>query len=228
MHYGQFLQKLAKQTSIDPMTWHKFICKQNSNPENINDISLQNIINKFIDEFINTYSQKYEYSSLDFSANTTVISSNDKVKDEIEQGLVGVQIADDITHDERNLYEEYLYDSEIEHEILKNRAPENVKVFGKLPRCSIKVPTYIGGTTTPDFVYAIEKNGNVKLTLLVEAKDGSLRLEENIAIKSQEQWSKQIKNIELMLINGKDQIDKINQKIHEKQNPSKHCSTNVI
>ncbi len=94
------------------------------------------------------------------------------------------------------MYDKYVYDSEIEHEVLKVAPPQNVTVYGKLPRRSIKLPTYTGGTTSPDFVYAIKKDQAITLHLVVETKSDNMRMSDEIAVKSQKEAFKSIQNIE--------------------------------
>jgi type III restriction enzyme len=86
------------------------------------------------------------------------------------------------------LWDKYLYDSEIEHEILQVKPPPKVIVYGKLPRRSIKLPTYTGATTTPDFVYAIKNNDSedIKLHFIVETKSNNMRLSDIKAIDAQQ------------------------------------------
>jgi type III restriction enzyme len=85
------------------------------------------------------------------------------------------------------LYDKYVYDSKIEHEVLQVNPPKRVIVYGKLPKRSIKLPTYIGGTISPDFVYAIKKqdSDDIELHFIVETKSDNLRLSDTIAIESQ-------------------------------------------
>jgi len=65
--------------------------------------------------------------------------------------------------------------------------PEQVVVYGKLPRESIKLPTYTGGTTSPDFVYTtrVQKSDDIYLHLVVETKSDNPRLSDNIAVAAQ-------------------------------------------
>jgi type III restriction enzyme len=89
------------------------------------------------------------------------------------------------------------YSAQIEHEVLKVAPPANVTVYGKLPRRSIKLPTYTGGTTSPDFVYAIKKDEQaITLHLVVETKSDNMRMSDEIAVKSQKEAFKNIQNIE--------------------------------
>ena len=56
--------------------------------------------------------------------------------------------------------------------------------------------TYTGGTTTPDFIYAIDKGGGkVELSLLVETKSTDMRMSEEIAANAQEKLFGGIKNV---------------------------------
>ncbi|MCM1572079.1 VRR-NUC domain-containing protein, partial [Latilactobacillus sakei] len=54
--------------------------------------------------------------------------------------------------------------------LLRRDYGANVISFGKLPKKAIQIPKYTGGSTTPDFVYIVEKPDNTKVYLLVETK----------------------------------------------------------
>ncbi len=61
--------------------------------------------------------------------------------------------------DPRSLYQipPLRYDSvDPELPLLKYDYPQQVSVFGKLPKRAIQIPKYTGGST-PDFVYRIER-----------------------------------------------------------------------
>ncbi|MDR2953188.1 MAG: hypothetical protein LBU82_08105, partial [Treponema sp.] len=81
-------------------------------------------------------------------------------------------------------------DSDIEHEVLKVPLPPQVTVYGKLPRKSIRLPTYTGGTTSPDFVYTTrgQKPGDVQLHLVVETKSSNPRQSDKIAVATQKKF----------------------------------------
>jgi type III restriction enzyme len=153
-----------------------------------NDITIKNIIKKFDAKFRENFVQKFSYHRLDYTANTSIFTKDGDFVNELTQGKVGDKIAHDIGRTRENyLYDKYVYDSEIEHEVLKVESPERVVVYGKLPQGSIKLPTYTGGTTSPDFVYAIQnKNSNdIELHLIVETKSDNPHLSDEIAVKSQ-------------------------------------------
>ena len=63
------------------------------------------------------------------------------------------------------------YDSvKPERELLKRGYDSTILSFGKLPKKAIQVPKYMGGTTTPDFVYVVEREDESHVYLLVETK----------------------------------------------------------
>ena len=200
LSYGEFLKRLNKQTNLPLNLLHKnifIVLKDKPNTkELINQQSLENIVKEFDVKFAEYFSQKYDYEPLDFTAQTSLFKSDGDFKDELPQGDLGNIIAKDITIDEKYLYDKIVFDSEIEYEILKVKPQNEVVVYGKFPKRSIKVPTYTGGTTSPDFVYAISKDGgkSVSLHLIVETKSENLRMTDTIAIQAQEKLFKQIPN----------------------------------
>jgi type III restriction enzyme len=209
LKYGEFLKKLSKMTNISVSEWHKEIIKYNidNNIDNnkINNLSLYNIIENFEKIFKEIFNQKYSYENLDFNAETTLFKNGDFV-DEIEKYLLGDEINSEVK--ENYLYREnYGYDSEIEKDILQNRI-DNILVFGKIPKMAIKVPTFTGGTTTPDFIYVIEN----KINLLAEAKSENERKSDEVAVESLEKVfnkNKKIKNVKFKKVTKRDEVEKI-------------------
>lgn len=70
---------------------------------------------------------------------------------------------------------------------------EQVIVFTKIPKNSIKIPVAGGKSYSPDFAYVLKfKNGEQKLNFIVETKDvyskDGLRDEEKFKIKHAEQF----------------------------------------
>jgi type III restriction enzyme len=194
--YGEFLRQVHKQTFIPLALLHRKIAEkfrvlqaaENDVAPLLNTTSVGNFVSAFQKSFQQAFAQKYRYSGLDFSAKTSVFISNGEWPPELEAGVVGTNAATDTSDDARNLYEPpFRFDSELEHNVLKLAPPEEVVVFGKLPRRSIKVPTYTGGTTTPDFVFAIKRKEEkyITLHLVVETKANDLRGAEQVAIAAQ-------------------------------------------
>jgi len=191
INYGEFLKRLNKRTSLPPAMLDKTLSiarkGKNTSAELFNTNTLEKIIKIFESEFTEKYKQKFTYQSLDYTAQTSLFKDGDFVA-ELSQKYLGANVAKDVKHDkERYLYDKAVYDSEIEHEVLKIDPPEQIVVYGKLPRESIKLPTYTGGTTSPDFVYTTrgQKPDDIYLHLVVETKSDNPRLSDNIAVAAQ-------------------------------------------
>ena len=191
INYGEFLKRLNKRTSLPPAMLHKTLSiarkGKNTSAELFNTNTLEKIIKAFESEFTERYKQRFKYQSLDYTAQTSLFKDGDFVA-ELSQKYLGANVARDVKHDkERYLYDKAVYDSEIEHEVLKIDPPEQVIVYGKLPRESIKLPTYTGGTTSPDFVYTTreQKTDDIYLHLVIETKSENPRLSDNIAVAAQ-------------------------------------------
>ena len=102
------------------------------------------------------------------------------------------------------LYDACCYDSQLEKDNITNKVVSNiaeVEVFGKIPRRTVRIPTYADGTYSPDFMYLVKrKDGSQQLNLIVETKDKvELDPEENRRIdcakKLFEEMQKQVDNV---------------------------------
>lgn len=146
----------------------------------------------FSQRFREVFAQRFKYIPLDFMAETSIFEPGTDMREfkyELAQGLVGVSEDKDIDRPKDNyLYDKYVYDQELEHEVLKVNPPARVVVYGKLPRKSIQLHTYTGGTTTPDFVYAIrgKDSDEIALHFIVETKSDELRPSEDVAVGAQQ------------------------------------------
>ncbi len=89
------------------------------------------------------------------------------------------------------LLDKLFYDSELEKENIKTNLQE-VVVFTKIPKNSIKIPVAGGKSYSPDFAYVLNfKTGDKKLYFIVETKntdEESLRKEEEQKIKHAEKF----------------------------------------
>jgi type III restriction enzyme len=201
MPYGEFLKEFNRRTDL-PIRWiHGALCDVFKNkklaPNWLNKDSLENCVKRFEQEFA-ALCQKFSYQALDFSAQTSLFKEDGNFVDALPQGDVGINEANDIRRDKSNyFYDKFVYDTEIEHEVLKVDPSAKVVVYGKLPRRSIKLPTYTGGTTSPDFVYAIKGDGGaISIHLIVETKSDNPRLSDQIAVNAQKKAFAKIANIE--------------------------------
>lgn len=187
IHYGDFLKKISQNTNISPKIWHKAILskKKNFKKECFNAASLANTIRDFKKVFEEEFSQKFKYNKLDFTANTSLIRNGEFVK-EVSKSALGAFSSTEIEVDDRNLWNEICYDSvNPEMEISKIKPAEKVLVFGKIPQRAIRIPLFTGGTTSPDFIYAIKNDKNIEIDLFIEAKSENLKESDKIAIDSQ-------------------------------------------
>lgn len=210
--YGEFLHKLSEQTNVNVNLLNKALCSVYPNgidKDKFNEASLFKIVDNFKKEFKNNFAQKFDYNPLDFSADTSLMKDGNFV-DSIPQNILGVN-EDNLTPEDNYLYDKIVYDSEPEKKILHTKPQEEVIVFGKLPKSCIKVPKYTGGTTSPDFIYAIKKGNDIKINLFVEAKPNNQRDSDEVAVKSQEKFFEKMqdKNIEWKEILSDESISNI-------------------
>ena len=132
------------------------------------------MLRDFRQRFEERYAQSYRYHALDFQASTSVFDAQlNDFKDDVLATVIGVNEDSDVVDDGRQLYETppLRYDSvHPEKDLLKRGYDSSVTLFGKLPKKAIQVPKYMGGTTTPDFVYMVEREDETHVYLLVETK----------------------------------------------------------
>ena len=210
IHYGDFLKKMSQNTNISPKNWHKAILskKNNFEKECFNAISLANIIRDFKKVFEEEFSQKFKYNKLDFTANTSLIRNGEFVE-EVSKSALGAFSSTEIEVDDRNLWNEICYDSvNPEMEISKIKPAEKVLVFGKIPQRAIRIPLFTGGTTSPDFIYAIKNDKNIEIDLFIEAKPENLKESDKIAIDSQEIFLNTIK-IEWQKVTSAEEVESL-------------------
>jgi type III restriction enzyme len=180
--YGEFLKRLHQATCLPVHVLHQSICKVFSggtSQDVFNTISLQNIINKFNEQFVQLFAKRFSYSALDYRVVTSIFNPDGSFVDEIAAGNVGTMKGKNTDVElPKYLYDEVYYDSNLEHEILKVSPPEEIIVYGKLPRRCIQLPTYTGETTTPDLIYAKygKDSGIIEEYCVIETKSDDLRL----------------------------------------------------
>ena len=215
--YGSFLEKLSQKTNISLKIWHEAILSKKIpfDKDCFNSISLQNIIDNFHENFEKTFSKRYCYNSLDFTANTSLIHNGEWV-DEISKTLLGKFSSDEIEVNERNLWDEICYDSiEPEMKISKINPDGKVIVFGKIPQRAIRIPLFNGGTTSPDFIYTIRKENGIEVNLFIEAKSENLKGSEHIAIDGQKMFYKNIDNIQWKKVTSAQEVESIIQELEK-------------
>ena len=96
--------------------------------------------------------------------------------------------------------DKYLYDTppirydsnDPELDILRRKYSDKVTVYGKLPKRSVKIPRYDNGTTTPDFIFKIQKDDGVKY-LVIETKAENMRIGDETIKSIQEKYFNELK-----------------------------------
>ena len=202
--YNEFLKEVNKKTGLSIKTIHKVLCKFNQDKGFIDDrLFSKVVINSIGNEFNIWLDEKliknFSYKALNIDVKETSLTDrNGNVLDELVQGVLGVYRDENVDVPKRFLYDAVIYDSDKEKETLIKSDIEKVRVFGKIPRRSIQIPLFNGGTTSPDFMYVIDsKDGAKQINFIVETKDmkdeKSLRYDEKIRIKSAEKFFETMK-----------------------------------
>lgn len=203
MRYGEFLARLARETRIQPGLLHKSLYPMlkdtlNGETDYMNILTLDSLAKDIRRRFDARFAQSYHYHPLDFQASTSIYDAEaNDFKDDILASLIGVKEDHNVVADNRQLYEipPLRYDSEKpEKELLKYGYDQKVLAFGKLPKRAIQVPKYTGGSTTPDFIFMVEKEDDTHVYLLVETKaeGAGMRLSDEQIIKIQEKFFGQL------------------------------------
>lgn len=202
--YGEFLKQINRLTGIPVKVFHKAMINyaQKHKTVNIskfiNEQALNNFVTKFVEWKGNFLQGRFRYKSCKTFAHETALSDNNgTVKKEIVQGRIGTKIAQGEPC-EKYLYDKIVYDSDLEKDNILSGEIDNIVVYGKIPRRSIAIPTVIGGTYSPDFMYVIKRtNGDKDLNIIVETKDvkdkSGLRTEENVKIDCAKIFFEQLK-----------------------------------
>ncbi|WP_284052067.1 type III restriction-modification system endonuclease [Ligilactobacillus agilis] len=183
MKYGAFLKQLTTRTNLPVDFLHQqmieSIKRLNGDKDYINEKTLGNLVREFNKRFNETIRDSYSYVPLQFTSSTSIYDSKkQKFVDEISANDLGVYNDEYSTEDDKYLYDRppLRYDSaNPELKILKRTYGDNITVFGKLPKRAIKIPRYDNGTTTPDFIFKIEREGK-PIYLMVETKAENMRL----------------------------------------------------
>ena len=195
MKYSDFLKELSKILNINLTTIHQSIIDAGTDiNKHLNPTTLRIIKDKF-DHFlmanaIDKFSIEYKKVSNNIHP-TKLTDENGNALSEISASDIGIFFSDEDVA-QSYFFDELYYDSELEMKNIKTEINE-VIVFTKIPKNSIKIPVAGGKTYSPDFAYVLKfKDGKQKLNFIVETKDvGSddgLREEEKAKIKHAEKF----------------------------------------
>ncbi len=198
--YNEFLKRISNQTCIPIIEIHKAMCSRSLKkeiPESyINEHTVANIVQAFTDWQIENLQTRFRYKQSSQEVGETALTYKDgSVKSVIKQGRVGTEfIPGDPSS--KYLYDKIAFDSPLEKNNIINDI-EEVVVYGKIPRSSIAIPTIVGETYSPDFMYVVKWNdGNKELNIIVETKSvenqANLRKTEATKIECAKAFFKQL------------------------------------
>lgn len=194
MKYSEFLKELSKVLKINLKTLHEaFILSWIEVNNYLNISTIRNLKIKFENYLLYNAINKFsiEYQKISNSIHPTKITNtNWKVKEEINASDIWVLFSENQVAN-NYLFEELFYDSDLEEENIKTNINE-VIIFSKIPKNSIKIPVAWWKTYSPDFAYVLNfDDWKEKLYFVVETKnteEENLRLEELQKIKHAEKF----------------------------------------
>jgi len=173
--YFEFLRRVNEGTNLPITAIHKAIVKfskeHSIEDKYFNEYSAANLINSFEVWKTQNLQGRFNYKKTSLPIHPTPLTNKDGTpKDIISQGRIGTKIVPGEAMD-KYLYDAIAYDSPLEKDNIQSDIDE-VVVFGKIPRNSIRIPTINGGTYSPDFMYVVKKkDGRKELNVVVETKD---------------------------------------------------------
>lgn len=200
MPYGKFLKQLTLQTDLPVSLLNDLMIQTmrdqlGNRKEYINEKTLANLIQSFNKQFNDRIRTSYSYVPLKFSGSTSIYNAKKQdFVDEVEANVLGVYSIQSTT-DDKYLYDRppLRYDStDPELKILQRTYGDKITVFGKLPKRAIKIPRYDNGTTTPDFLFKIDREGK-SVYVIIETKAENMRLGDEEIKTIQETYFDQLK-----------------------------------
>jgi len=195
MNYKAFLLELSSVLSVNMLTLHQVFVEIQDELDMNHYRNMQTIravrtgFNQYLlDNAIDKFSIGYKKVSNSIHP-TKLTHADGTPKESINASDVGLKF-EEVRTQERYLFEEMFYDSDLEKENILTEVKE-VTVFTKIPKNSIRIPVAGGGTYSPDFAYVVKRtDGGKTLNLIVETKDVNaerdLRAEERQKIKHAE------------------------------------------
>lgn len=175
--YGEWLKLAYAQTYLPIDRIHAGLVRRNTKStlpaDFFNKVTLSEFVAEFTEWMQKEFLERFSYSRIDGPVGGTALTGADgSPLESIVQGNIGVHRDDKAKVPAKFLYDAFVYDSPKEQDTIRDSDLDEVVVYGKIPRRSIKVPLYFGGTTSPDFMYVLKrKSGKLALNFVVETKD---------------------------------------------------------
>ena len=175
--YGEWLKHAYLQTYLPINAIHAGLVRRNAKQKLPDGFFNKATLGRFVAEF-HTWMQKefvsrFSYTRIDGPLGATALTgTNGKPLKNIVQGNIGIYRDTESQVPEKFLYDAFVYDSPKEQDTIRDSVMDEVVVYGKIPRRSIRVPVYFGGTTSPDFMYVLKGgDGKLSLNFIIETKD---------------------------------------------------------
>ena len=178
LSYSDFLKKAQDLTNIPIQLLHEVFCEYfKTNPMPAKFFSKQTLcrlVEGVRDWYIKTFAERYSYERINAPVNDPLCDEGGNVRECVIRNDIGVLNCKE-TPLEKYLYDSCAYDSDLERENITHQIKSDiasVEVYGKIPRRTVRIPTYADGTYSPDFMYVIKHHsGKQQLNLVVETKD---------------------------------------------------------
>ena len=204
--YSEWLKQVHQQTYLPISRIHAALVRYNAKKELSDLFFNKGTLSEFVAQF-NLWMQenfinRFSYTRIDGPVGKTALTDVDgKPLKHIVQGNVGIYRDQNAEVPNKFLYDAFIYDSPKEQENIRDSVMDEIVVYGKIPRRSIRVPIYFGGTSSPDFMYVLKtKDGKLSLNFVIETKDysseGDLRLTEKRRIEAAQKFFDSIKGNE--------------------------------
>lgn len=175
--YGEWLKLAFAQTYLPIDRIHAGLVRRHAKAvlpvDFFNKATLGEFVIQFMQWMQKEFLERFSYSRIDGPIGATALTQADGVPlESIVQGNIGVLRDDGAKVPDKFLYDAFVYDVPKERATIRDSGLDEVVVFGKIPRRSIRVPLYFGGTTSPDFMYVLKRgDGKLSLNFVVETKD---------------------------------------------------------
>lgn len=203
--YGEFLKKLCNRLNIPVGLIHNGIKKFHNKYPDVDiyptNYSVETFVSNFEGWFINQFEGKYSYRRIPNQIKETQLTDYEgNPKKSIPQSMIGLmKSSKENKVPETFLYDKIAFDSPFEETNIIDGETEAVEVYGKIPRRSIRVPMYFGGTSSPDFIYIAKKtDGSEVMNLIIETKDVKnlydLREIEKSKIRASQKFFEELQN----------------------------------
>lgn len=183
MKYSEFLIELATTLKININTLHRVFYDLRTQVDINLYLNMQTIrtlrggFNKYLlDNAMSKFLIGYNTISNGTHIHPTRLTNEKGDIDLSKLNTSDLGVFDSLDKPAKNyLFEEVFFDSALERENIITEI-EEVRVFTKIPKNSIKIPVAGGGTYSPDFAYVLkDKGGKQTLNLIVETKNKDKR-----------------------------------------------------